>query len=50
MKIEDLSNTELLAEYSYAVKSDHYDPLGDMRPKFDSYELRAEIFKRMGGR
>ncbi len=45
--IADLSNHELLQEYSYCVKQRHYDPVDSMEPTYNMYELEDEIKHRM---
>ena len=37
----------LLAEFEYAVKRHHYDPVESRKPIFDIDEMRDEILRRM---
>lgn len=48
MDIQDLSNAQLLEEFTDMVRWRHYDPHGSERPsKFDLYDLQAELRRRL---
>ena len=47
MKLEDLSNRNLVDEFEYAVRENHYDPLCNMTPTYNLSDLREEIVRRL---
>jgi hypothetical protein len=51
ISLDDLDDRELVEQFTYMVKWDHYDPMGAERPSiFDTDELGAEIRQRMQGK
>lgn len=42
-----LSNKELIREFEYRVKFDHYDPMGMKEPRFKKEDLINELLERM---
>lgn len=47
MKVEDLTNEDLLEEFEYAVKRNHYDPIDSRMPLFTEDEMRDELRNRL---
>lgn len=47
MKIEDLTNEDLLEEFEYVVKRNHYDPIRSREPLFTEDVLRDELQNRL---
>ena len=43
----DLTNAELIREFVYRVKFDHYDPIGSEEPEYTREELEDELLERM---
>jgi len=46
-KLKNLTTRELLDEYEFTVKTNHYDPMAAHEPEFDEDELRAEVKRRL---
>lgn len=42
-----MDNRELIREFVYRVKFDHYDPIGMKEPKYTFEELEDELLERM---
>lgn len=46
-KLKNLTTRELLEEYEFTVKTNHYDPMAAHEPEFDEDDLRAEVKRRL---